>query len=98
MERLLKGSKHPLHNPTTATITTTGEKAETHTEIEITQMVHLLQTHTHKYSTGSMPGLAFIGPGGQLVLRQVFNTALHQEHETDSHNKQLGHPPMSSAD
>lgn len=29
VQRLFKGSKHPLHNPNNATITTTGEEEET---------------------------------------------------------------------
>lgn len=48
VERLLKGSKHPLHNPTTATIPTTED--ETHTKIEILETLncHSENIHIHK--------------------------------------------------
>lgn len=100
VESLLKGRKHPLHNPTTATITTTGEEKEMHSDrINGSRITNTnRKTHTLKARTSSITSSNIIGPSGQLVWHQVFRTALHQAHKTDSHNKQLRHPPMNSVD
>lgn len=101
VERLLKGSKHPLHNPTTATITTTGEEKETlhwNWDHINTKLLLQKQTFSPKYSTSWSSSLNFIGPSGQLVLQHVLNMAIHQIQKTDSHNKQQTDMPMQGAD
>ncbi len=74
MERLLKGSKHPLHNPTTATIFTTGEEKETHIEIEITQTLHLIAI-ANSYTFTQI--LAEVSVQFQLVLESSWFYGLY---------------------
>lgn len=93
VERLLKGSKHPLHNPTTATITTTGEEKKKRT-LRLRshkRYIKLLVKTQYQTFTQIQCELKFklklywsSRPTGFAVL----NTALHQIHKTDSTNKQ----------